>query len=209
MQTTGVVSEVCAGQTCPAWRARCIARLIRGKDNRPHWKRATPWPRETMGGCSRATSRACCSRWRPWAWPLPPTSTPISVDTCHSLPSPPFSLIPPLARTCRPWKLLRSLMLVTPASASAPYTDEAPPVITSMLPMAICGIVLRSTALEALAPMARRPVHQRERAIDAQAAQVDGGGTGRVLPDARVVDGARRVEHVAGGRSRRRRRPPR
>ena len=132
------------------------------------------------------------------AWPLSPTLRPIRVENCHSWPSPPASLMPPRARTCRPSKLSRSLMLVTPASASAPYTDDAPPVMTSMLPMAICGMVLRSMAPEALLGTARRPSISVERPVHAQAAQVQHGGAWRELADARVVHRARGVEHVAG-----------
>src|SRR6185369_14580863 len=49
------------------------------------------------------------------------------------------------------------MKLTTPATASAPYTDEAPPVIVSMRAMAADGIVLMLTAIDALIGIARWP----------------------------------------------------
>ena len=49
------------------------------------------------------------------------------------------------------------MKFTTPATASAPYTDEAPPVIVSTRAMAADGIVLMLTAIEALIGIARRP----------------------------------------------------
>ncbi len=49
------------------------------------------------------------------------------------------------------------MKFTTPATASAPYTDEAPPVIVSIRAMAADGIVLMLTAIEALIGIARRP----------------------------------------------------
>ncbi len=47
--------------------------------------------------------------------------------------------------------------LTTPASASAPYTADAPPVIVSTRSMAAEGIVFKSTISAAFAGCARRP----------------------------------------------------
>src|SRR5690606_10641241 len=49
------------------------------------------------------------------------------------------------------------MKLTTPAIASAPYTDEAPPVIVSTRAIAADGIVLMLTAPDALTGMPRRP----------------------------------------------------
>ena len=56
-----------------------------------------------------------------------------------------------------PSKSSLSTKLTTPASASAPYTAEAPPVIVSTRSMAADGIVFKSTISAAFAGCARRP----------------------------------------------------
>ncbi len=56
-----------------------------------------------------------------------------------------------------PWKLLRSLKFVTPASASAPYTAEAPPVMISTLSSAAAGMEFVSMTSVELTGCARRP----------------------------------------------------
>ena len=47
------------------------------------------------------------------------------------------------------------MKLTTPATASAPYTDDAPPVITSTRSIAADGIEFKSTAIVALIGVAR------------------------------------------------------
>jgi hypothetical protein len=54
-----------------------------------------------------------------------------------------------------PSKSFFRMKLTTPATASAPYTDEAPPVMTSTRWIAAAGMVLRSTAMVALTGTAR------------------------------------------------------
>jgi hypothetical protein len=49
------------------------------------------------------------------------------------------------------------MKFTTPATASAPYTEEAPPVMTSTRSMAAAGIVFKSTAIVALTGIARYP----------------------------------------------------
>jgi len=81
---------------------------------------------------------------------------PKSPETRYSSPS--SSIVWPVwTSKSMPSKSCFVMKFTTPATASAPYTDEAPPVIVSMRAMAADGIVLMLTAIEALIGIARRP----------------------------------------------------
>ncbi len=81
---------------------------------------------------------------------------PISMLAWASAPSP-ASVLPHWPSSSSPWKFLRSLKFTTPATASAPYTAEAPPVMISTPSIAEVGMVFRSITRAALAGWARRP----------------------------------------------------
>ena len=74
------------------------------------------------------------------------------------------------------------MKLTTPATASAPYTDDAPPVSTSTRLSSDAGMMLMSPAWRRAVRIARREaaaVDQRQRALRAEVAKVDFGGAGR------------------------------
>jgi hypothetical protein len=83
---------------------------------------------------------------------LPPSSA----EICDWAPSP-SKVSPDWASTVTPWKLCLSLKFTTPATASAPYVEPAPPVMISTLSIAAVGMVFRSTARLALIGCVRRP----------------------------------------------------
>ena len=78
-----------------------------------------------------------------------------------------------------PSKSFFSTKFTTPASASAPYTAEAPPVIVSTRSIAADGIVFKSTTSEAFAGCARRPSTSTSVRFGADAAQVHARDTER------------------------------
>ena len=88
---------------------------------------------------------------------MPPSPlTPSKVVKRVSSPSP-SAVVPVWKSISTPSKSSFSTKLTTPASASAPYTADAPPVIVSTRSMAADGIVFKSTISEAFTGCARRP----------------------------------------------------
>ena len=96
-----------------------------------------------------------------------------------------------------PSNFVLMMKFTTPPTASAPYTDEAPPVSSStrstsavgtmlMSEAKRCRAVLRITGAEAAA------VDQHQRAVGAEAAQVDGRGAVGAVGDIRAL----RREHL-------------
>ncbi len=85
---------------------------------------------------------------------LSPLDTPNNADARVSAPSP-FCIEPVWTSRSRPWKSFFKMKLTTPATASAPYTDDAPPVMTSTRSIAAAGIEFTSTAIVALTGTAR------------------------------------------------------
>ena len=91
------------------------------------------------------------------------------------------------------------MKLTTPATASAPYTDEAPPVSTSTRLISDDGMKLRSAAWVVLFGIARHQaaaVDQRQGALRAEVAKIDFGGAGRAVGHARGLRGADRRQLV-------------
>ncbi len=86
----------------------------------------------------------------------PPRFAPSSVLTRLSSPSP-ASVMPVRISTMAPSKLSRSRKLVTPLIASAPYTADAPPVMTSTREIAEEGTEFMSITSVELIGCARRP----------------------------------------------------
>ena len=91
------------------------------------------------------------------------------------------------------------MKLTTPATASAPYTDDAPPVSTSTRLISDDGMRLRSAAWAGAVRVARRhaaAVDQRQGPLRAEIAKVDFGGTRRAVRHARGLRGADRRQLV-------------
>ena len=74
----------------------------------------------------------------------------------YSVPSP-CSVCAPLPSNCRPSKSSRSLKLTTPATASEPYTADAPPVTISTRWISEGGMTFTSTTPLPFAGTRRRP----------------------------------------------------
>ncbi len=81
-----------------------------------------------------------------------------------------------------PSKSFFKMKLTTPATASAPYTEDAPPVTTSTRWIAAAGMELMSTAILAFTGIARRPsistrlrlgARPRKLSVEAPAVSVD------------------------------------
>src|SRR5699024_4225602 len=90
-------------------------------------------------------------------WPRPPAKGKPSVRPYLARVSSPYLDWPPWTKPLIPVYVVSSLKLMTPATASDPYTAEAPPVTTSMPLMRPCGNVLRSTSPEVVEPTTRCP----------------------------------------------------
>ena len=70
----------------------------------------------------------------------------------------PSPVIPKLPSTLTPSKSSRSRKLTTPAIASDPYTDVAPPVMISIRSTSACGMLFTSTAVPTPDGASRRPL---------------------------------------------------
>ncbi len=81
---------------------------------------------------------------------------PISPEILNSLPSPAW-VTPHWVSNSKPWKFLRRMKFTTPPTASAPYTAEAPPVITSTRSIRAEGMVLTSVTIRPFCGISRRP----------------------------------------------------
>ena len=80
------------------------------------------------------------------------------------------------------------MKLTTPATASAPYTDEAPPVSTSTRLTSAEGMKLMSATGDArIARLQPAAVDQHQRAGRAEAAQIDRRGAGRAVGNVRAL----------------------
>ena len=101
-----------------------------------------------------------------------------------------------------PSKLVSMMKLTTPATASAPYTDDAPPVRTSTRLISADGMTFRSAARLGAVRVARHQataVDENQRALRTEVAKVDVGGTRCTVRNARSLSGPDRrqlVQHV-------------
>ena len=101
-----------------------------------------------------------------------------------------------------PSKLVSMMKLTTPATASAPYTDDAPPVRTSARWISDAGMTLRSAdwfVLFGSPGIEAAAIDENQRALRTEVAKVDFGRTRRAVRDARRLrgaDGRQLVENV-------------
>ena len=101
-----------------------------------------------------------------------------------------------------PSKLVSMMKLTTPATASAPYTDDAPPVRTSARRISAAGMTLRSAdwfVLFGSPGMRRRPLTRTSERFAPKVAKIDFGRTRRAVRNARRLrgaDGRQLVENV-------------